>query len=297
MEISQIRYVLSVAKNQSFSRAAEELFISQPALSLQISKLEKELGVLIFSRTSRGVFLTENGRIFCEQGARTVEEWNRLKESMDALRSEPRETLCIGLGPRVFSNHLFEPLMDFLGRNPELKVSFTSTVSRDVDAAFRDEVLDVALDWRPTEDYLSNTSTLAAWELIREKQCIIVAPEDPASRLKECTLQFLQERPVITGFSNSSEDKMLSQNAQELGITINVAYRADNITSVISLVRAGKGIIVGPASVAEYYGLCAVPIVPQCDAALYFICAQKSKNDKQIRKLRNFLLEVCSQKI
>ena len=61
MEISQLRAVLAIAKSHSFSRAAQELYLSQSTLSLQVAKLEKELGVTLFYRTTRTVHLTEAG--------------------------------------------------------------------------------------------------------------------------------------------------------------------------------------------------------------------------------------------
>ncbi len=61
MRLNQIQYVLEIAKTHSFSKASKKLFISQSALSTAVASLEEELGVTIFNRTSRGVFLTDDG--------------------------------------------------------------------------------------------------------------------------------------------------------------------------------------------------------------------------------------------
>ena len=64
MNISQIKYVLEVAKSSSISKAATRLYISQPALSTSIKELEEELGIVLFERTSKGIRLTDEGREF-----------------------------------------------------------------------------------------------------------------------------------------------------------------------------------------------------------------------------------------
>lgn len=292
MEIDQVRYVLSVAKKQNFSRAAEELFISQPALSLRIMKLEKELGVHLFRRTHQGVVLTDEGELFCKQGARVLEEWDLLKKKMEFLRGVADGKLRLGIGPRVFSNHLFELLVDFLEQNAWMNVSFTSMVGEDIDTAFREETLDVVLDWLPSDEIFSE-GAVSFWELIREKQCVLTAKDDPLGALPSCTMQVLRNRPVITGLADSLESKSLVWAARESGVEMSVAYRADDISSVVSLVRAGKGVIIGPWSFANYYDLCAVPIEPRRETALYFLCPRKNADDLRVRRLRNFLLECC----
>ena len=67
MNILQVKYVLEIAKYQNISRAADALYVSQPALSLQIKKLEEELGFALFVRTPHGVRLSQNGEIFREK--------------------------------------------------------------------------------------------------------------------------------------------------------------------------------------------------------------------------------------
>ena len=72
MNISQIKYVLEVARSSSMREASTKLYISQPALSASIADLEEELGILIFERTNKGIVLTEEGREFINYAKKAV---------------------------------------------------------------------------------------------------------------------------------------------------------------------------------------------------------------------------------
>lgn len=82
MNIQQLTYIVEIAKCNSISRAAEYLFVSQPALSQQIRNLEKELGYCVFRRTRKGLELTEKGNLFYQKAQKMLEDWSRFKEEV-----------------------------------------------------------------------------------------------------------------------------------------------------------------------------------------------------------------------
>lgn len=92
----QLRAVIRVADDLSFSRAAERLNISQPALSAQVQKVEKLLGFPVFDRSTRRVALTSTGRRFVDEARRVVSEGERLARFVAALRRQERTHLAIG---------------------------------------------------------------------------------------------------------------------------------------------------------------------------------------------------------
>src|SRR5215212_6510363 len=86
MELRHLRYFVMVAREQSFTRAAEKLHIAQPPLSRQIQQLEEELGVALIQRSSRPVFLTEAGRLLYEQAIQVLDRVDEIRGMMRRLR-------------------------------------------------------------------------------------------------------------------------------------------------------------------------------------------------------------------
>ena len=80
MTLNELRFVVALAKARNFRKAAEVCFVSQPALSLAVKKLEDELGVLLFERNRNDVTMTVIGELVVEQATRAIEEANRVKE-------------------------------------------------------------------------------------------------------------------------------------------------------------------------------------------------------------------------
>ncbi|WP_153795327.1 LysR family transcriptional regulator, partial [Paenibacillus polymyxa] len=85
MEFRQLQYTLQIAAEKNFSRAAEKLHIAQPSLSQQLSKLEKELGVLLFQRNTSTVELTHAGASFVEKAKKIVDAVEQLRQEMDDI--------------------------------------------------------------------------------------------------------------------------------------------------------------------------------------------------------------------
>ena len=106
MTLQQLRYIIQVAQSGSISMAAQKLFITQPSLSKAVSDLEKEMGITIFCRNNRGVWLSEEGRQFLAYARQVVEQadlleqrykenepnWRKRKKEAQAVENEPTES-------------------------------------------------------------------------------------------------------------------------------------------------------------------------------------------------------------
>lgn len=184
MNIQQLTYIVEIANCKSISRAAEYLFVSQPALSQQIRNLEKELGYRVFHRTSKGLELTEKGNVFYQKAQEMLKDWNCFKE--EVISGTEHKKLKIGLGARVYSNRLFPKIARYFERHPELEVTFYTEAGLDAYAAIKDGSLDMALDRMPENEIGMEKCVCFAKELIREKQCILMAPDHPLAPEEKC---------------------------------------------------------------------------------------------------------------
>ena len=123
MDISQMEYVLAVAKYRNFSQAAESCYISQSSLSQHIAGLEKELGIRLFSRTTRTIQITEAGEAFVKMASDILRDTQRLKETMFSYSDCQRGTLNIGSITALETIHFNRLISDFYSIYPQLTLN------------------------------------------------------------------------------------------------------------------------------------------------------------------------------
>ncbi len=98
MTITQVQYACEIARRGSMTRAAEQFYISQPALSEQIKALEAELGCALFRRSAHGTELTEAGKRFCKYAEPVIGAWKTLEQNSAELKTHTRAAFISGLG-------------------------------------------------------------------------------------------------------------------------------------------------------------------------------------------------------
>ena len=293
MTTTQALYVLEVAACRSMSRAAQRLYVSQSAISQQIQKLEQELGCALFTRTVTGLELTAAGENFCHQARPVIDAWQKLCQDLNADNATAKKQLRIGLGSRVYSNSLFQDIVRFFDDRPEIEVSFFPAAGMDFLPALRQQQEDLVLDRLPTEDYLARQSEYYSLPLVREKQCVLMSYRDERAGLESLSIEDLQGSTVISGLENSAEDRQLKEICRRYQISLKRIYRSDGIETNMNLVRSGLGVVLGPESFARYFNVAAVPLSPETEASLQFVCLKSLLQRREIRQFRDYLIGVC----
>lgn len=295
MTTTQALYVLEVASCRSMSRAAQRLYVSQSAISQQIARLEQELGRALFIRTVHGLELTPAGEDFCRRARPVIDAWQKLCREVQAGNPTAKKQLRIGLGSRVYSNSLFEDIVRFFDGHPEIEVSFHTEAGMDFLRALRQQQVDLVLDRLPTEDYLARQSEYYSIPLVRERQCVLMAHRDPRAGLSGISIGDLEGSTVISGLENSAEDRQLKELCARHQISLKRIYRSDGIETNMSLARSGVGVVLGPRSFARYYNVAAVPLEPETEASLQFVCLKSLLQRREIRQFRDHLIAVCRE--
>lgn len=144
MELSQLKIVMVLAKLHSFSQAAEQMYVSQSSLSQQIIKLEAELGLKLFLRTTRSVELTEAGRDFVEQTGAILSQLDVLRQSMDSFVGLKRGTLRIGTISSLKRIDFSGMLTSFYSLYPALQIDIVHDGSFALAELLRKNEIDVA---------------------------------------------------------------------------------------------------------------------------------------------------------
>ncbi|MEX2349569.1 MAG: LysR substrate-binding domain-containing protein [Flavobacteriaceae bacterium] len=152
MTITQLKYVLMVAEYKNFTKAAEKTFVTQPTLSMQIQKLEEELAILIFDRSTKPLKLTAIGEKIVEQARNIVNEADRMQDIVDQQKGYIGGDFKLGIIPTVMPTLLPMFLMTFTKRHPKVRLKIEELNTEDCIQKLQEGHLDAAIAATPLEN-------------------------------------------------------------------------------------------------------------------------------------------------
>ena len=251
MELRHLRYVVAVASELNFGRAAEKLNMSQPPLSQQIRLLEEELGVKLFHRTKRAVSLTEPGRVFLAGAREILQQTERTAAAaVSASRGEIGE-LSVGTVTTTdsgFYQILVAVLRAFTGRCPGVRLRLqTLSVQQQMEALLSGR-LDVGFSTLPILDARLVT------EWVRTEPLAVALPEGhPLTKMKALPPAVLAPERIIvmSRYLNPAFFDLVVSFCRAAGFTTTVADEADGIYTSLALAAAGRGVAILPSSLLE----------------------------------------------
>ncbi|HEY2493203.1 MAG TPA: LysR family transcriptional regulator, partial [Paenibacillus sp.] len=174
MELRQLQYALQIAAERNFSRAADKLHIAQPSLSQQLSKLEKEIGVLLFQRNTSSVELTHAGAAFMEQAQKIVDAVELLHQEMTDISQLRGGKVVIGSMPITGSHLLPYVLPVFRQTYPDIEITLLEDSSMNLEKLTANGKTDLSLLSLPLLE------PSLAYEVIGEEKIdLAVPPEHP----------------------------------------------------------------------------------------------------------------------
>ena len=150
--LTQLEYIVAIDEYRHFATAAEKCFVTQPTLSMQIKKLEDELGVIIFDRSRQPVVPTDLGAKLIEQARMTLSATQRIKEIIQEEQQEVEGTLKIGIIPTLAPYLLPVFIGPYIRKYPAVKVEVEELVSEEIIRRLKRDKLDVGLFVTPYHD-------------------------------------------------------------------------------------------------------------------------------------------------
>jgi DNA-binding transcriptional LysR family regulator len=258
MELRQLQYFAAVARHRNFTRAAEALYVTQPALSQQVRRLEAELGLQLLRRTSQGVELTPAGADLLAHADKVIAGVEAARAEMDrhagVSRGVARVAATAADAPR-----LPEALAAFHAEHPGIQVALRQGSAQEVVDLTRRGAVDVAVlalagDPPPGVD---------AHPLTDEPLRVAVALDDPLAGATGIGMSGLRGRPFILAEPGSALRDAVLAATQAAGFSPLPLFEVGDPHAVRFLVRAGLGISLVPASWLERPG----PVVGAADLA------------------------------
>lgn len=241
MTLQQLKYVIAIAENGSISSAAAKLLIAQPSLSKAISELEKEMGITIFYRNNKGVYLSEEGTKFLAY-ARGVVEQAELLELQFKQKEAVKRVFAISSQHYAFVVNAFVALVKEYGHQPyefTLRETKTNDIIEDV-RTFRSELGILYLSHFNREVILKmvHDADLKFTSLFLAKPHVFVSRKNPLSKQQQVTLEDLKKYPRLTyeqGINNSFYFSEELHSTEESNQSIVVTDRATLFNLLIGL--------------------------------------------------------------
>ena len=266
MNTKQFEYVSTLAEKASFSRASEELNVSQPSLSQYIKRIEQELGVALFDRAGGDVILTDAGREFIDAGKKIIEIENQMRNRFTDLSEFKAGTLTIGVSPTRCRYLMPEIVKRFSKIYPGMHLVIEERFLDNLIDDAEHGVFDLCIATLPVDENVFD------FDMMMEEEIVLAVPRAISlyAELHE-TQRICEDRayPVIdiTKINmanyvclsdNQPTQKLMRLFCEEYGISVRCAVKCMSIETQFSMIKKGLGIGLIPSSLAKYSEECDV---------------------------------------
>lgn len=257
MTLSELKFVIAVAKERNFRRASEKCFVSQPALSLAIKKLEDDLGVLIFERSRTDVSPTPIGEQIISQAIRALEEVALIREIAQQGNNQLSGALRLGLIYSIGPYLLPEIIPILRQKAPEMPLDIEENLTIQLEAQLKSGVIDAAIVALPFD--IPGVKTLPLYD---EKYVVMIPVEHAWAKRKSVNAEELADENVLLLNSGHCYSHQVLQACPELSRKGQV-LQGNSLETIRNMVSSSLGITVLPCSAAtERYTNPLVKVIP-----------------------------------
>ncbi len=287
METHQLRYFLAVAQTGRFTSAAKACNVSQPSLSIQIAKLELELGGPLFDRNRKGGKLTARGETFLPRAKTILAEMESAREDAKALSGLSLGKVSLGCMPTTGA-HLLPPILTAFRKSfPKIQIQLKEESSPGLAQDLEQGDLELAL-----VDDAGLRPSLERQVLLTEGLALAFPVGHLLAKKKELGLKQVAEEPFILMKPGHGFRQITLDYFHKVGLEPKVIFESGGIETVQALVAAGLGISLVPRMVANYPGVAYVELTqPAASRTLYLIWRKKIKLSPAAEALKKVIMK------
>ena len=240
MDLAALQVFQTVAREQSFSRAAEKLFRTQPAVSISVRKLEDWVGQPLFVRGSGARTLTDAGTLLLEYADRMLNLREEIRKGMKELRGLERGEVSVGVNES--SIHALLPALDLYRRaHPGIHIRVHRVFSRDVPREVVNHQLDLGVI-----SYIPEENELTAVEFYRDVLALVVWPGHPLARRREVSISALGKETFVAHIVESPYRHRVIQLFARHRVPLCMDIELPTIESIKRFVEMKKGVAIVP---------------------------------------------------
>ncbi|MFC5712370.1 LysR family transcriptional regulator [Thalassorhabdus alkalitolerans] len=239
MESRQLRHFVEVAVQKSFTKAAKQLHIAQPAVSKSVKNLEDEIGIPLFAREERTIQLTEEGKRLFAHATSILNQMEQAVLEMEELKGLKTGRVRIGLPSMVGSFYFPEQFVAFKKKYPQLELSIYEAGTTRIRDDIREGNIDlgtIVMD-DATEDLITHP-------FLREEMMVVVPDSHPFASLSSISYDQLLTEPLVLFKEGYYQRNIIHKIEQATGRSPHIAFETNQISMAKSLTRKGLGITI-----------------------------------------------------
>ena len=238
MNLLYLSYFMEIAKREHLTQAADELHITQPALSRALSKLEQELGVKLFERDKKKLRLNENGRILQQAAEKIFAELDELQVQLSDAGEGVRGKLCIGSSfPERDPDFVQQCILEFMQNYPDVSVDYMQIPPLQLARALDERRIDVAISSLPLV-----YDDIEWYEVFTEKLGVLMAADHPLAAEKEIHVAQLRNERFFCNNMNTDTRDLTVEFCHRAGFEPEIFFQGFFARLIGKLVSEGKGV-------------------------------------------------------
>ncbi|MEU8841147.1 transcriptional regulator CynR [Streptomyces roseus] len=273
LELRHLRYLLAVAEHGSFTRAAEELHVSQPTLSQQIKQLERTVGVQLLDRTGRAVRVTDAGATFVPYARRALQDLAAAERAVLDVADLSRGSLRLAMTP-TFTAYLLGPLAArFHARHPGITLNIREMTQGQLESGLLADTVDLGVAFQG-----AHLPGIAATDLFTETLGLVVGPDHPhAGRTEPLPVAELPSCPLALLSGDFATRTHIDAWFRLHRVAPRIAVEANSISALTEIVRrTGLATVLPDALTRGDAPLHPVPLAPALPARTVVLLRRES---------------------
>ena len=255
MNLKQFQYVLILAQESSFAKAADALNISQPSLSQYIKKIEKQLGVELFDRTGGVVSLTDAGRIYIEAGQKILDLERQMLGQFNDLAEHKTGSLVIGTSPYRAASMMPTIAGRFQQRYPGMHLVIEEMTSQELLDAAEHGQFDLCITMKPVDEQIFQCENIAEEEMllaVPKAFPVISADIIPDRKYSAIDASEINHQPFVMITEGQFMQRALENLAADNSLSLKKVAVVKSLEAQIAMVRAGVGMALLPSGIERF---------------------------------------------
>ncbi|CUA86514.1 DNA-binding transcriptional regulator, LysR family [Gulbenkiania indica] len=288
MDIRALRYFIEVIRRESFTRAAEALFVTQPTISKMVRQLEEELGTPLLIREGKRFRLTDAGRVTYQRGQEVLTAMQHLRTELADLEALETGELVVGLPPMV-GGAFFAPVVSaFRERYPRIELSIVEGGARAIENSVRTGELEVGVAVLPVDHQV-----FSLFPFVSDPLCLVAPSGSRWQGRQSVRLSEVADEPVVFYPEDFTLTTRILDAYKAIGRQIHIAGRSAHWDFIVAMVAARLGIALLPRTIAGRLQGQPFDVVPLAEKSLYWNLALIWRQDSYLSHAARAWLELA----